>query len=140
MKRLHRILWGGLLAALMLAPMAAVAAQELSADEIVKKAKHMAYYQGKDGNARVKMTITDEQVAHARTNPPATTRAALRGAFLSVAREHGRDYSVDWTHLRLNDGAGRTVLCKDPFAAHDERVDRLIAAAGSPSPALPDKP
>jgi len=61
MKRLHRILWGGLLAALMLAPAAAVAAQELSANEIVKKAKHMAYYQGKDGNARVKMTITDAQ-------------------------------------------------------------------------------
>jgi len=61
MKRLHRILWGGLLAALMLAPAAAVAAQELSASEIVKKAKHMAYYQGKDGNARVKMTITDAQ-------------------------------------------------------------------------------
>ncbi len=77
--------------------------------------------------------VTDEQIAHARTNPPATTRAALRGAFLSAAREHGRDYTVDWTHLRLNDGAGRTVLCKDPFVAHDERVDRLIAAACAPA-------
>ncbi|MCP4642300.1 MAG: outer membrane lipoprotein-sorting protein [bacterium] len=30
-------------------------------DEIVKKANHMAYYQGKDGRARVTMTITDKQ-------------------------------------------------------------------------------
>lgn len=32
-----------------------------SIDEIVKKTNHMAYYQGKDGKARVKMTITDKQ-------------------------------------------------------------------------------
>jgi proteasome accessory factor A len=30
-------------------------------------------------------------------------------------------------HLKLNDQAQRTVLCKDPFRAMDERVDRLIA-------------
>lgn len=30
-------------------------------DEIVKKANHMAYYQGDDGRARVSMTITDKQ-------------------------------------------------------------------------------
>ncbi|HOQ91278.1 MAG TPA: outer membrane lipoprotein-sorting protein, partial [Candidatus Hydrogenedentes bacterium] len=32
-----------------------------SVDEIVKKTNHVAYYQGKDGRARVKMTITDKQ-------------------------------------------------------------------------------
>ncbi len=32
-----------------------------SVDEIVKKANHVSYYQGKDGRARVKMTITDKQ-------------------------------------------------------------------------------
>ncbi len=73
--------------------------------------------------------VDDDRVAWARTHPPGTTRAALRGAFVDTARRHGRDYTVDWTHLRLNDGAGRTVMCKDPFAAADERVDRLIAAA-----------
>ena len=31
-----------------------------------------------------------------------------------------------WVHLKLNDQAQRTVLCKDPFKAHDERVQRLI--------------
>ena len=30
-------------------------------DEIVKKTNHTAYYQGKDGTARVNMTITDKQ-------------------------------------------------------------------------------
>jgi proteasome accessory factor A len=29
-------------------------------------------------------------------------------------------------HLKLNDQAQRTVLCKDPFRAVDERVDKLI--------------
>ena len=61
MKHLHRIPWALLLAVLLCAPVATSAAQELSADEIVQKAKHMAYYQGKDGNARVKMTIIDAQ-------------------------------------------------------------------------------
>ena len=61
----------------------------------------------------------------------------MRGAFVTTARAHGRDYTVDWTHLRLNDGPGRTVLCKDPFAASDPRVDRLIAAAAGPGDGAP---
>ncbi len=40
---------------------AAAAQDEPSVDEVVKRANHMAYYQGKDGGARVKMTITDAQ-------------------------------------------------------------------------------
>ncbi len=39
-----------------------------------------------------------------------------------------RDFTVDWVHLKLNDQAQRTVLCKDPFRATDERVDKLIAS------------
>lgn len=61
---MNRTIWmlsGWVFAALTLAPGLAVAAEELSPAEIVKKANHMAYYQGKDGSARVKMTITDEQ-------------------------------------------------------------------------------
>jgi hypothetical protein len=38
-----------------------------------------------------------------------------------------RDFTVDWVHLKLNDQAQRTVLCKDPFRAVDERVEKLIA-------------
>jgi proteasome accessory factor A len=59
--------------------------------------------------------------------PPQTTRARLRGEFIKAAQEAKSDYTVDWVHLKLNDQAQRTVLCKDPFVATDERVDRLIA-------------
>ena len=44
------------------------------------------------------------------------------------AQEKRRDFTVDWVHLKLNDQAQRTVLCKDPFRAYDERVERLIAS------------
>ena len=32
----------------------------------------------------------------------------------------------DWVYLKLNDPERETILCKDPFQAHDERVERLI--------------
>ncbi|MPZ51182.1 MAG: Pup--protein ligase [Acidimicrobiia bacterium] len=72
--------------------------------------------------------VGDEMVKDAMENPPQTTRARLRGAFIKAAKEKKRDFTVDWVHLKLNDQAQRTVLCKDPFAAEDERVDKLIAA------------
>ena len=46
--------------AALLAGRVAVGA-DLSVQEIVKRAEHMAYYQGKDGRAEVRMTITDSQ-------------------------------------------------------------------------------
>ncbi len=69
---------------------------------------------------------TDPEVFEAKTRPPQTTRAKLRGDFIKAAQAHRRDFTVDWVHLKLNDQAQRTVLCKDPFAATDVRVDRLI--------------
>jgi proteasome accessory factor A len=71
---------------------------------------------------------TDEDITAAEQTPPQTTRAKLRGEFISAAQDAGRDFTVDWVHLKLNDQAQRTVLCKDPFKAHDERVDKLIAS------------
>jgi proteasome accessory factor A len=71
--------------------------------------------------------VTDEDVQKAMIEPPATTRARLRGEFIRAAKEKKRDFTVDWVHLKLNDQAQRTVLCKDPFKAYDERVERLIA-------------
>ena len=72
--------------------------------------------------------VTDEEISHAVEHPPQTTRARLRGEFIKRAKERKRDYTVDWVHLKLNDQAQRTVLCKDPFKAEDERVDKLIAS------------
>ena len=71
---------------------------------------------------------TDEEIKTAMEEPPQTTRARLRGEFIKRAKERKRDYTVDWVHLKLNDQAQRTVLCKDPFKAYDERVERLIAS------------
>ncbi len=70
--------------------------------------------------------VTDAAIDTAVTTPPQTTRARLRGEFIRKAKERKRDYTVDWVHLKLNDQAQRTVLCKDPFRAYDERVQRLI--------------
>jgi len=70
--------------------------------------------------------VTDDDVTRALTNPPETTRAKLRGSFIRAAKARQRDFTVDWVHLKLNDQAQRTLLCKDPFRAVDERVDKLI--------------
>ena len=69
----------------------------------------------------------DLDVFRAKSVPPQTTRARLRGEFVRRAQERRRDFTVDWVHLKLNDQAQRTVLCKDPFRSVDERVERLIA-------------
>ena len=72
--------------------------------------------------------VTDRAVDDAMERAPQTTRARLRGDFVRAAKKHNRDFTVDWVHLKLNDQAQRTVLCKDPFKSHDERVDKLIAS------------
>jgi proteasome accessory factor A len=76
----------------------------------------------------VERTATDEEIAIAVDQPPQTTRAKLRGDFIRRAKERRRDFTVDWVHLKLNDQAQRTVLCKDPFKSEDERVEKLIAS------------
>jgi proteasome accessory factor A len=79
-----------------------------------------------EGKGLVDRVVTDEKVALAVRQPPQTTRARLRGAFIKAAKARKRDFTVDWVHLKLNDQAQRTVMCKDPFKAHDERVEKLI--------------
>ncbi|MFM7537181.1 MAG: Pup--protein ligase [Acidimicrobiales bacterium] len=76
----------------------------------------------------VERMCTDEDIDTAIDTPPQTTRARLRGEFIRRAKERKRDYTVDWVHLKLNDHAQRTVLCKDPFKSRDERVEKLIAS------------
>src|SRR5690606_15555356 len=75
----------------------------------------------------VERVASDVRIFEAKSVPPQTTRARLRGAFIKKAQEKRRDFTVDWVHLKLNDQAQRTVLCKDPFRSVDERVDKLIA-------------
>ena len=90
----------------------------------VNRQRGLFYVLQKHGRAA--RVCTDPEVFEAKTVPPQTTRAKLRGDFIKAAQEHRRDFTVDWVHLKLNDQAQRTVLCKDPFAAVDARVDRLI--------------
>jgi proteasome accessory factor A len=70
----------------------------------------------------------EPRVFEAKNVPPQTTRAKLRGEFIRRAQEKRRDFTVDWVHLKLNDQAQRTVLCKDPFKSVDDRVEKLIAS------------
>ncbi|SOC54450.1 proteasome accessory factor A [Ornithinimicrobium cerasi] len=81
---------------------------------------------------RARTLVDDARVARAMHEPP-QTRARLRGDFVRAAQEHRRDFTCDWVHLKLNDAASRTVVCKDPFVSVDARVEELIASirAGS---------
>ncbi|MER6397404.1 MULTISPECIES: Pup--protein ligase [unclassified Kitasatospora] len=79
------------------------------------------------GKGQAKRMTTDLKTFEAKSVPPQTTRARLRGDFIRRAQEQRRDFTVDWVHLKLNDQAQRTVLCKDPFRSVDERVEKLIA-------------
>ncbi len=85
------------------------------------------YYLLQRKNA-VERVVNDLTIFEAKSVPPQTTRAKLRGDFIKRAQERRRDFTVDWVHLKLNDQAQRTVLCKDPFRSVDERVEKLIAS------------
>ena len=76
---------------------------------------------------KAERAVEETEIQRAMREPPQTTRARLRGEFIRQAKQRRRDYTVDWVHLKLNDQAQRTVLCKDPFRSQDDRVDQLIA-------------
>lgn len=75
--------------------------------------------------------VSEADVSRAVVAPPQTTRARLRGNFLRVASEFGRDVTVDWASVKINDAPHEAVHCPDPFASSDERVERLMAELGS---------
>ncbi len=91
----------------------------------------------------VERVVSDLAVFEAKSVPPQTTRAKLRGDFIRKAQEKRRDFTVDWVHLKLNDQAQRTVLCKDPFRASTSgsrssspRCDRPSVGPDRDSPRL----
>jgi proteasome accessory factor A len=90
--------------------------------------RNRGLYAVMEKRGQVDRVVGDLEIFEAKETPPQTTRARLRGEFIRRAQEKRRDFTVDWVHLKLNDQAQRTVLCKDPFRAYDERVDRLIAS------------
>ncbi|MEZ5250955.1 MAG: hypothetical protein R2713_17605 [Ilumatobacteraceae bacterium] len=64
----------------------------------------------------VERICTDTDIDTAVDVPPQTAKRGCEAReFIKKAKERKRDYTVDWVHLKLNDQAQRTVLCKDPF-------------------------
>jgi proteasome accessory factor A len=90
----------------------------------VRRGRGLYYLLQRSG--AVDRVTRDLDIFEAKSIPPQTTRARLRGEFIRQALEKRRDFTVDWVHLKLNDQAQRTVLCKDPFRSVDERVQKLI--------------
>ena len=71
--------------------------------------------------------LTDAQVDAAHDNPPATTRALLRHRFIETARALGMEYSMDWTHMKLNNHPMHTLYIRDAFETDISIVDDLFA-------------
>ncbi|MFF3494158.1 MULTISPECIES: Pup--protein ligase [unclassified Streptomyces] len=91
----------------------------------IHRQRGLYYLLEKKGQAE--RICNDLKIFEGKSVPPQTTRARLRGDFIRRAQEQRRDFTVDWVHLKLNDQAQRTVLCKDPFRSVDDRVEKLIA-------------
>ena len=80
-----------------------------------------------EARGAVSRWVTDEAIDEAKANPPATTRAVLRGRFLAAARTAGAATVVDWTHLKISGEDPRMAVVDDPFATADAEVDALVA-------------
>ena len=78
--------------------------------------------------------VTEDRIARAIDDPPETTRARLRGAFVRAGLAAHRDFTADWVRLKVVGDEGRTILLKDPFRSEDARVDHLIASIAPAAP------
>ena len=93
--------------------------------------EHGLFYRLQD-QGLVRRIVDDARIEKAMTTAPTSTRAHLRGAFVQAAVAAGRDYTVDWVHLKVTGEESRTVLLKDPFRSADARVDELIDSLATP--------
>lgn len=88
------------------------------------------YYRLAERNKVLKM-VDEEAIEYAKSVPPQTTRAKVRGDFIRFARARNRSYTVDWTYLKLNGYWEETILCMDPFCSFNRRVDELLSQLSS---------
>jgi proteasome accessory factor A len=79
--------------------------------------------QRRDGAPSV---LGEDRIEKARTVAPTTTRAHLRGRFVTAAQEAGVDHVADWTTLRIIQQGSLPVTLMDPFATESAEVDSLI--------------
>ncbi|MFT8704740.1 proteasome accessory factor PafA2 family protein [Bifidobacterium aquikefiricola] len=56
-------------------------------------------FESMEAHHRMRTLISTSQIADAVTNPPANTRAHLRGRFIQAALAKDIPWSCDWTHL-----------------------------------------
>ena len=66
------------------------------------------------------------EIERACSEPPADTRAAVRGRFVAEADRLGLMASVSWTHVRLDSPPRPQIDLIDASASADTRVDALI--------------
>ena len=67
--------------------------------------------------------IEPDAVRRAVDRPPADTRAALRGRFVTAAQAAHRRYTVDWMTFTVHDLPDGVLTCPDPLVAADQRVE-----------------
>lgn len=77
-------------------------------------------------SGQLRVLLDANAVRRAGSQPPATTRAQLRGRAVDAAWHTRADLSVDWLNLRLDGRERINVRLSDPFANQDAQVDRLI--------------
>jgi proteasome accessory factor A len=70
--------------------------------------------------------LPEDRFAQAVTTAPTTTRAHLRGRFVTEAQRSGVDHVADWTTLRLVRQGALPVTIMDPFVTESAEVDALI--------------
>jgi proteasome accessory factor A len=66
------------------------------------------------------------KVERAKSIPPETTRAHVRGNLIAAAEDYRRDLAVDWLHLRLDDHRAPNVILSDPFSTSDSGADKIM--------------
>lgn len=71
--------------------------------------------------------LTDEQVDHARTHPPANTRAAARGRVVRrLLDSNAKRYVIDWDSIYLD--RDRHLALPNPFLDYRKEVERFTRA------------
>jgi proteasome accessory factor A len=95
----------------------------------LKQDRGLYYLLEKEG--MVERIAEEHDIKEAMETPPQNTRAKLRGDFIRAANQKHCSYSVDWTYLKLDAFGEETVLCMDPFASTDKRVEKMIAHLSS---------
>lgn len=76
----------------------------------------------------MKNLVGHDKADRALIDPPADTRAVLRGGFIAKALENGAQFTCDWTHLKVNRPVNDELVLLDPFGYQPSpEYERLIA-------------